>query len=246
MTLEEVRLEIDKIDSQIIGLLSERSRFVAAAGKLKKDEQGVRDPKRVEQVIESVKLKAVEVGLDPRIAEEVYRTIIGCFVRKEIKEFTERSPHIYDAMPADAAELLELQKKAFYQQGVLYGDFTLPPLVQTREELILDFKTHAFLKATYEGKIVGSVRGCVEGNTCHISRLIVHPDHQNKGIGKSLMRAIEEKFRNVRRYELFTGHKSEKNLALYGTLGYRPFKEKLEGNSVTLICMEKIHGRTAT
>jgi chorismate mutase/ribosomal protein S18 acetylase RimI-like enzyme len=240
MTLEEIRREIDEIDSQIIGLLSQRSRFVTAAGKLKKDEQGVRDPKRVEKVIESVKLKAVDVGLDPRIAEEVYRTIIGCFVQKEVKEFTERPPYIYEALPADAAEIWELQKLAFYPQGVLYGDFTLPPLVQTLEGLILDFKTHAFLKATYEGKITGSVRGCAEGDTCHISRLIVHPDHQNKGIGKRLMRAIEEKFTDVRRYELFTGHKSEKNLALYKKLGYRAYKEKPQGNRVTLICMEKM------
>jgi len=38
-------------------------------------------------VIEKVKAMAVEAGLDPAIAEEIYRTIIGCFVRKEMKEF---------------------------------------------------------------------------------------------------------------------------------------------------------------
>jgi chorismate mutase len=40
MTLEEIRREIDEIDSQIIKLLSERGRFVIAAGKLKKDGKG--------------------------------------------------------------------------------------------------------------------------------------------------------------------------------------------------------------
>jgi chorismate mutase/ribosomal protein S18 acetylase RimI-like enzyme len=241
MNLEQIRQKIDEIDSQIIGLLAHRSVYVTAAGKLKKDEQGVRDPKRVEQVIEQVKLKAVKVGLDPSIAEEVYRTIINCLVRKEVQEFTERVSYIItDALPCDAAEIWGLQKLAFYPQGVLYNDFTLPPLVQTQEELNRDFETHIFLKALYAGKIVGSVRGYVEGNTCHISRLIVHPDHQNKGIGKKLLAAIEEKFKDVQRYELFTGHKSEKNLALYGKLGYHPFKEKPQANSVTLICMEKI------
>ena len=146
---------------------------------------------------------------------------------------------ICEASEQDAAEILAVQKLAFHGQSVLYNDFTLPPLTQTREELVRDFKTHAFLKALSDGKIVGSVRGCVEGDTCFISRLIVHPDYQSRGIGKKLMHAIESKFSNARRYELFTGHKSEKNLALYTRLGYREFARKPQGTNVTLICLEK-------
>jgi len=85
------------------------------------------------------------------------------------------------------------------------------------------------------------VRGCIEGDTCHISRLIVHPDQQNKGIGKKLVRAIEDRFKDVQRNELFTGHKSEQNIALYTKLGYRPFKEKAQSYGVTSIYMEKMH-----
>lgn len=146
---------------------------------------------------------------------------------------------IRDASVGDAAEILAIQKIAFHGQAVLYNDFALPPLVQTLEELIQDFKTHAFLKALYNGKIVGSVRGRGEGDTCFISRLVVHPDHQNKGIGQKLMHAIESKFSNARRYELFTGQKSEKNLALYRKLGYSKYKEMAQSDNVVLICMEK-------
>lgn len=90
MELTELRAEIDTIDERIINLLSKRANLVSAAGKIKKNEQGVRDPKRVEQVIEKVRTQAVATGLDPLIAEEIYRTIIGCFVRTELKEFNER------------------------------------------------------------------------------------------------------------------------------------------------------------
>lgn len=134
---------------------------------------------------------------------------------------------------------MSVQKLAFHGQGVLYNDFTLPPLVQTLEELARDFKTHAFLKAVYDKKIVGSVRGRTEGDTCFISRLMVHPDYQNKGIGKKLMHAIESAFSGARQYELFTGHKSEKNLALYGMLGYHKYGEKPQGDNVTLVRLEK-------
>lgn len=88
MDLNEIRTKIDSIDSAIVHLLAQRSELVRAAGKLKKDEQGVRDQKRVEQVIEKVRAKAVGAGLPPDIAEQIYRTIIGCFVEKELQEFS--------------------------------------------------------------------------------------------------------------------------------------------------------------
>lgn len=144
------------------------------------------------------------------------------------------------ASEADAAGILEVQKLAFHGQALLYNDFTLPPLVQTLEELVRDFKTHVILKAVRKGRIVGAVRGRVEGATCHISRLSVHPDHQGRGIGKKLMHAIEERFSGAARYELFTGHKSKKSFVLYGKLGYRMFMEKRQSEKVTLICMEKV------
>jgi ribosomal protein S18 acetylase RimI-like enzyme len=146
---------------------------------------------------------------------------------------------IRDASVSDAAEILEVQKLAFHGQGILYDDFMLPPLVQALTGLIPDFKTHTFLKAMDGGKIVGSIRGRAEGGTCFISRLSVHPDYQNRGIGKKLMLAIEKKFDSVRRYELSTGQKSEKNLALYARLGYREFERKSQSTKVMLICLEK-------
>jgi hypothetical protein len=72
---------------------------------------------------------------------------------------------INEATDLDAEKILEIQKLAFHGQGVLYDDFTLPPLVQTLEELVRDFRTYVFLKALYDGKLVGSVRARTEGDT---------------------------------------------------------------------------------
>lgn len=151
---------------------------------------------------------------------------------------------IQDATMNDAAELLEVQKLAFRGQAVLYDDLTLPPLHETREELRRDLGTHVILKAVAGGMIVGSVRGYAEKDTCRISRLAVHPEHQNKGIGKSLMQAIEKKFCDALRYELYTGHKSEKSLALYRKLGYREFARRPQSENVILVCMEKTNKAT--
>lgn len=71
---------------------------MSEAGKHKRNEAGVRAPDRVEEVIENVRRKASSSGLDPAIAERIYRTVIDCFINKEMHEFKGESdvpPHIY-------------------------------------------------------------------------------------------------------------------------------------------------------
>lgn len=91
MDLTRIRKNIDDLDSMIITLLAKRADLVSAAGRLKKNEACVRDPKRVYHVLRNVREKAAGRGLDPAIAEEIYRTVIACFVSKEQKEFESRT-----------------------------------------------------------------------------------------------------------------------------------------------------------
>lgn len=139
----------------------------------------------------------------------------------------------------DLQEILDLQKLAFQIQGKIYDDFTIPPLIQTLEELKVDFLQQVFLKTEKNGMIIGSVRGYKMDDTSYIGRLIVHPDYQNQGIGTALMNEIEDKFSNISRFEIFTGHKSEKNLYLYKKLGYTTFKEEVVDDNLTMVFLEK-------
>lgn len=91
MDLTRIRKNIDDLDSMIITLLAKRADLVSAAGRLKKNEEEARYPKRVEQVIERVRAKAIEKGLEPEIAERVYRTIIACFIDKELQELNKKT-----------------------------------------------------------------------------------------------------------------------------------------------------------
>src|SRR5512143_3183235 len=91
MNLEEIRRRIDDIDSDIIKLLAQRGMLVTEAGKLKKSEAEVRAADRVDKVLNNVKEKAASAGLDPLIAEKIYRTIIDCFINKELTEFKNRN-----------------------------------------------------------------------------------------------------------------------------------------------------------
>jgi ribosomal protein S18 acetylase RimI-like enzyme len=119
---------------------------------------------------------------------------------------------IEEADAKDAEEILGLQKLAYQSEAAIYDDYTIAPLTQSLDEIEADFQRQVFLKASADGKIVGCVRGYVRDGTCFIGRLIVHPDLQNQGIGTRLMNEIEKHFHQARRYELFTGEKSGRNL----------------------------------
>ena len=138
----------------------------------------------------------------------------------------------------DAEEILALQKLAYTSEAKLHGDFQIPPLVESLNELRDKFKTHFFLKAISDGKIIGSVRVLQKDNTCHVGRLMVHPDFQNHGIATKLLMEIEEIF-PCGRLELFTGEKSIKAIHLYEKLGYKRFKAEKPAGNVTLVFLEK-------
>jgi GNAT superfamily N-acetyltransferase len=139
----------------------------------------------------------------------------------------------------DAAEILSLQKLAYRSEAEIYDDFTIPPLTQTLEEMRADFENRVVLKASIDGRIVGSVRAHEEQGTCFVGRLIVHPDFQNRGIGTQLVGEIERVFAEAKRFEIFTGDRSERNLYLYRKLGYRVFESRELTDKVTLVFMEK-------
>lgn len=131
----------------------------------------------------------------------------------------------------DAEEILSLQKLAYISEAEIYNDFNIPPLVQSFEQIESEFDNHIFLKVLVDGKIIGSLRASVIDGVCTIFKVIVHPDFQNRGIGTSMIIRIEEILCESKRFEIFTGHRSERNLYLYQKLGYKIFKtEKLTDN----------------
>jgi ribosomal protein S18 acetylase RimI-like enzyme len=140
----------------------------------------------------------------------------------------------------DAPVILDLQRLAYQSEAALNDDFTIPPLTQTLPEIETDFQQQVYLKAVRAGTIVGAVRGYEQSGTCHVGRLIVHPDCQNRGIGTQLLKAIEAHFNTAQRYELFTSENSARNLFLYQKLGYRPFRTAKLSEKVILVYLEKI------
>lgn len=148
-------------------------------------------------------------------------------------------PIIVQARVRDAEAILKLQYLCYQAVAALYDDYTLAPLTQSLSDFLCEYDTHFILVARIGEEIVGSVRGQLREDTCHIGRLMVHPRLQGRGLGTKLMDAIEEHFRSATRFELFTGYRSEENLHLYRKLGYTLFREETISPRRRLVFLEK-------
>ena len=67
-------------------------------------------------------------------------------------------------------------------------------------------------------------------------------DHQNKGIGSKLMREIETYYqdKDIIKYDLFTGEKSQKNIYFYQKLGYKIYKNEKLNENIKIVFKEKL------
>ena len=66
------------------------------------------------------------------------------------------------------------------------------------------------------------------------------PRLQGLRLGTRLVHAIEREFTQTRRFELFTGSRSERNILLHEKPGHRRTPEQVLPAAVSLIYLEKI------
>jgi ech hydrogenase subunit C len=145
------------------------------------------------------------------------------------------------ANKSDAPEILGLQKTAYQSEAEIYGDDSLPALQQTLEEMQKEFDRpgQVFLKTVINGKIIGSMRGYLLDDTAYLSRVLVHPYFRGRGIGRRLVEETEKAFPGAKRFEVKTGHKSERNLFQFRAQGYQQFKTEPFTPAITWVYLQK-------
>ena len=148
---------------------------------------------------------------------------------------------ISHASQNDLEAILQLQKDCYRSEAEIYNDYRIQPLQQDLKSLGNEYKNTTILKGMIQGEIIGSVRGFAENGTSYIGKLIVKKDFQNKGIGRMLLDSIETTFKDCKRFELFTGFRSEKNLYLYNKHGYAEFKRQIIDDNLIMVYLEKIN-----
>ena len=136
------------------------------------------------------------------------------------------------ATPADAAELLVLQRACWVREGLAaQGRWVVPPLVEELDDVVAglgEWTTYAVrVRTAYgsPGRLVGSVRGRVrpvDPSCWEVGRLMVAPDLQGRGLGRELLALGESAApASVTSYWLTTGILEEGNQRFYRRAGYR-------------------------
>ncbi|MGO1048892.1 GNAT family N-acetyltransferase [Crossiella sp. CA198] len=155
---------------------------------------------------------------------------------------TNPAPHIAALHPAHAGELLTLQRAAFLPEAQRYREPFLPPLLDTLEDLQTAIANPAIpaLGAWQAHRLVGAVRGLVEGPRMELARLVVAPDCQGQGLGGALLNALEKAAPpQVTTLWLATGTDSTEALTLYKRHGYTQVSEHPDTAGVLLTILEK-------
>ncbi|MFF3754274.1 GNAT family N-acetyltransferase [Streptomyces sp. NPDC002018] len=156
---------------------------------------------------------------------------------------------IVAASAQDAEHILKLQYLCYQSEAELYGDYTIEPLTQTLDDLKAEIDRGYCLVARLGDEVVASVRGSVDATgTARIAKLIVHPRLRHHGLGGRLLDAIEAHFAAepaAKRFQLFTGHRSEGNLRLYRSRGYATVSTEQIAPRLRLVTMEKPAGADA-
>ncbi|MFF2506746.1 GNAT family N-acetyltransferase [Streptomyces sp. NPDC058067] len=147
------------------------------------------------------------------------------------------------ATEQDAEKILKLQYLCYQSEAELYGDYSIEPLTEPLDSVKAELAGGTVLVARLGEEVVAAVRGSVDADgTARIGKLVVHPRMQRHGLGGRLLDAVEAKLGAggaAKRFQLFTGHRSEHNLRLYRKHGYVAVGTKRVDEKLTLVTLSK-------
>jgi len=127
--------------------------------------------------------------------------------------------HIRPAIEADFPSLLQVQQTAFGEYSGVYqvSGWT----TETLESLKEDAREKHIFVAEEGGAIVGSVRFWTVAGVCVIRLLSVGPPHQGRGVGKALVREIEQRTTDAHKFYACTMLRTARNIQFFMNLGYK-------------------------
>ena len=238
--LDAVREQLDQLDERLVTLLARREALVREAGAMKTDRAAVRDPARVEQVVERAVSTARRVDATPEVVERTCRAMISAFVDLELRQHSGPVPACRNQPDRPTSASSSACRGGLRVRGPA---LRRPPPAAAGADAGRAARRAGRRDRPQDDRRLPDggrrPRARASADVLHIGRLPVAPDWQGQGIGSVLLRAVETAAGSAREAALFTGARSTANLRLYARHGYvEQRRERLPGG-IELVHLSK-------
>ena len=88
--LNQIRKNLDKLDNKLINLIKNRKNLVDEVIKQKEFKKEIIDKKRIKIILNKIKKKSINNGIDPKITNRIWKNMIWAFIDYEKKIFKKK------------------------------------------------------------------------------------------------------------------------------------------------------------
>jgi chorismate mutase len=85
--LNLLRIKLDKLDNELLGLIKKRSNLVNEVLKVKIHKKEIIDQKRINYILNKIKTKSKQLKIDPKITTRIWKNMIWSFIDYEKRNF---------------------------------------------------------------------------------------------------------------------------------------------------------------
>ena len=88
--LDLLRIKLDMLDTDLLKLIKKRSNLVNDVLKVKIYKKEIIDQKRIKFILNKIKKKSIQLNIDPKITNRIWKNMIWSFIDYEKRNFKKR------------------------------------------------------------------------------------------------------------------------------------------------------------
>ncbi len=88
--LNLIRIKLDKLDTELLKLLKKRSNLVNDVLKVKIHKKEIIDQKRINFILKKIEKKSIQLKIDPKITNRIWKNMIWSFIDYEKRNFRKK------------------------------------------------------------------------------------------------------------------------------------------------------------
>ena len=88
--LDSLRLKLDKLDTELLKLIKKRSNLVNEVLKVKVHKKEIIDQKRIGFILKKIRIKSIQLKIDPKITNRIWKNMIWSFIDYEKRNFRKK------------------------------------------------------------------------------------------------------------------------------------------------------------